>query len=174
MPTRTSDNRLLAIFSEQRPALLRYLRRRVGNAALAEDLAQQTWVQAASAPGSRIDNPRAYLFRIATNLALDHQRHVGQGIEVTAAASQLEVIADPAPSPETAALHRSELARLLRAVDRLPPRCRQVFILAKVHELTYAEIAERLGIAKNTVMVHMTRALALLDAQLDSGEDGRG
>lgn len=172
MPLHPGDNRLLALFGEQRDALLRFLNRRVGNAALAEDLAQQTWLQAASVgPAVRIDNPRAYLFRIASNLALDHQRHAGQGVEIAAAAPQIHLVPDPTPSPEASALHRSELRRLLRAVDRLPPRCREVFILAKVHELTYAEIGERLGIAKNTVMVHMTRALGLLDAELGPEEE---
>src|SRR3546814_9659108 len=106
--------------------------RRRGNAALAEDLVQETWIRAVNADTAAvIQNPRAYLFRIAANLATDHQRHVGKGIEVQAAVDQLD-IDDRAPSPEETTLYRSEVARLLKAVDNLPPRCREVFILARL------------------------------------------
>jgi len=155
---------LLATFTEQQDALMRFLRRRLGNVALAEDLTQETWLRAASTDRSAvIDNPRGYLFRIAANLALDHQRHAGLGVEVAACDSVTERIADPAPSPEAIALHRSEFDRFMRAVDELPPRCREVFLLVKVHGLKYSEVAARLGLSKNTVMVHMTNALARLD-----------
>ncbi|HKU97243.1 MAG TPA: RNA polymerase sigma factor, partial [Vineibacter sp.] len=163
--------RLLAIFTEHRAALTRFLERRLGSASLAEDLTQETWVRAATASTNGVpanDNPRGYLFRIAANLVIDHRRHTRRGIEVDAPAPLRDAIADPTPSPEVIALHRSEMARLLRAVDRLPPRCRQVFLLTKVHELSYAEVAARLGISRNTVMVHMTNALAALDAHLDA------
>ena len=155
---------LLATFTEQRDALTRFLVRRVGCTALAEDLAQETWVRAATANSAQaIGNAKSYLFRIALNLALDHKRHVGQNVEVATPDEIARLIPDPAPSPETAVLHHDELIRLLRAVDDLSPRRKEVFILAKVHGLTYGEIASTLGISKNTVMVHMTGALACLD-----------
>lgn len=144
---------------------MRFLRRRLGNAALAEDLTQETWLRAASTDrAAAIGNPRGYLFRIAANLALDHQRHVGLGVEIAADAAITDMVPDPAPSPEAVALHRHEFDRFLRAVDDLPPRCREVFLLVKVHGLKYSEVAARLGLSKNTVMVHMTNALGRLDA----------
>src|SRR3546814_2254206 len=85
--------KLSATFTEQQGALKRFLMRRLGNAALAEDLAQETWIRAVNADTAAvIQNPRAYLFRIAANLATDHQRHVGKGIEVPAAVEQLDKI----------------------------------------------------------------------------------
>ena len=57
-------------------------------------------------------------------------------------------------------LARDEVRRLEAAIDSLPPRQRQVLLLHKFEGLSYAEIAERLGISKNTVMVHMMWALA--------------
>lgn len=157
--------KLSATFTEQQDSLKRFLQRRLGNAALAEDLAQETWIRAVSAETPAIiGNPRAYLFRIAANLAIDHQRHVGRGVEVETA-EQVEV-ADRAPSPEDVALHRSEVARLLQVVDGLPPRCREVFLLAKFEDLTYAEVAARLGISRNTVIKHMVAALAAVERAL--------
>jgi len=162
--------KLLSAFTDQRNALTRFLARRLGCHALAEDLAQETWLRLASSQPAGIANPRAYLFRVASNLALDHQRHVGLGVEVEASEATMEAVSDPQPTPEATALHRSELAHLLRRLDALPPRCREVFILAKFEELSYAEIAERLGIAKNTVMVHMVKALASLERARHDGD----
>ena len=165
-----ADNRsLLSSFAEHRSALLRFLRRRLGNAALAEDLTQETWLRAANAQGAAaIDNPRGYLFSIASNLALDHQRHVGHRVELQAVAEVVEAVADHQPSPENVVLYRSEFARLLRVVDRLSPRCREVFVLGKFEGLSLDEIGERLGISRNTVVTHMVNALAAIEREMAS------
>ncbi len=161
---------LFAAFFDHQDGLKRFLLRRLGNAALAEDLTQETWLRAASATAA-VDNPKSYLFRIAANLANDHQRRARHGIELQGQDDIVPLFPDARPSPEQEAAGRSELQHLLRAVDSLSPRAREVFILAKVHELSHAEIAERLGIAKNTVMVHMANALAQLQQHLKRGED---
>ncbi|MBX3455018.1 RNA polymerase sigma factor [Ferrovibrio sp.] len=164
-------SRMLAVFAEQKASLQRFLARRLGdNAALAEDLTQEVWLRVATAEGvESIRNPKSYLFRIASNLAIDHIRHRRYGVELSGAEDYSESVADPRPSPETEALHRSELRRLLAAVDRLPPRTREVFLLAKLQDMSYLDIAQQLGIARNTVMVHMTSALALLERYLHEG-----
>lgn len=173
----TIRDALLAAFAEHQDSLKRFLARRLGNVTLAEDLAQETWLRAARIDGADdVDNPRAYLFRIAANLALDHQRHVNRGIEIEAG-PDLYDIADRSPTPEAIALHRSEFARLLRVVEGLTPRCREVFILAKFEEMTYAEVAETLGISRNTVITHMVTALAALEREMgpeDNAEKNAG
>jgi len=69
-------HRLLACFFEHRDALQCFLQRRLNDFALAEELAQETWLRAASTRNAAaIDNPRGFLFRIASNLAPDQQRH---------------------------------------------------------------------------------------------------
>jgi RNA polymerase sigma factor (sigma-70 family) len=166
---------LLQSFAEHRDALLRFLARRLDNTALAEDLTQETWLRAANrqafAPGAAIiDNPRSYLFRIAANLALDHQRHVGHRVELQESEEVAEAVADPRPSPENVVLYRSEFARLMRVVDGLSPRCREVFVLCRFEELSHAEIARRLGISRNTVVSHMVTALAALESEMGERE----
>jgi len=195
-----SRNRLLAAFAEHQQGLMRFLWRRLGNHALAQDLVQETWLRAATAslspiaatgmaasgedpdppdphrardatgsfPASRridreqIADPRRYLYRIAANLAVDHQRHANRGIEVPAEPDHVAAIADRAPSPESVVHHRRELEKLLAAIDRLSPRCREVLLLTKLQGMSYQEVAAHLGISKNTVTVHMTNALAQL------------
>jgi len=168
MPAHSIDKKLLTLFLEQRSALLLFLRRRLDNAATAEDLVQDIWVRAAAGDaGATLRNPRAYLFRIAANLATDHRRRERHR-ESLEAPEILSRVADGQPDPETILRHRQRLAGLLNAVDELPPRCREVFVNVKVHGLSYAETAARMGIAKNTVMVHMTNALAHLAAHHDA------
>ena len=66
------------------------------------------------------------------------------------------------------------LAEALRAaLTELPPRCREVLILHKFEGLSYAEIAAKLGIAKNTVTVHLAKAMRLLRRGMrEAGTDG--
>jgi RNA polymerase sigma factor, sigma-70 family len=155
---------LLSSFFEHRDALLRFLVRRLGNAALAEDLTQETWLRAAGANGAAtLGNPRGYLFRIAANLALDHQRHAAYGVEVEAPEDIAASVPDPAPSPEEATLHRAEFNRLMAVVDGLSPRCREVFVLCRFEGMTQAEVAERLGISKTTVVTHVVNALSAIE-----------
>jgi RNA polymerase sigma-70 factor (ECF subfamily) len=166
---------LLQSFAEHRDALTRFLTRRLNNPALAEDLTQETWLRAARSPGvvqgaASIGNPRSYLFRIASNLALDHQRHVGQRVELEASDEVTVAVADPQPSPENVVLYRSEFARLLRVIDSLPPRRREVFLLCKFEGLSHAEIAARLGVGRNTVVSHMVNALAAIEREMDPEE----
>lgn len=160
-------DKLLSVFTEHRDALFRFLAQRLGNSTLAEDFTQETWLRAANVDGAAvIDNPRSYLFRIASNLVLDHKRHHAHRVEIQVSDELVAVVPDNRPSPEMTALHRDELKRLMRAVDSLSPRCREAFCLVKFDGLTYEEAATRLGIARTTVVSHMVTALATLEREM--------
>ena len=165
---------LASVFVEQRPALLRFVRRRLDDHALAEDLVQETWVRASSSDLSAVGNVRAYLFRIASNLSLDHLRRNALGIEVFASEETVLQVIDPQPTPEMHVQHRDELEALLAALDTLPPRAREVFVMHRLQGLEYAQIAEKLGITRSTAMVHVARALAMLDRHLNGDEQVGG
>jgi len=105
----------------------------------------------------------AYLYRAVRNRALNQLR--GQkGI------ASLDDEDSEEPSVEPAALSAIEHAELADAVaaaiDALAPRTREVFLLSREQELTYAEIAETLGISVKTVETLMGRALRTLRATL--------
>ena len=119
------------IFSEQRPGLLRFLLQKLGNRELAEDLTQDVWVRIARG-GCTImpDNPAKYLYRIATNLAIDHLRRARHGIEVQADDARTEHVIAETVSPEDATIQRDQIERLRAVLDTLPPRSREIFMLA--------------------------------------------
>lgn len=147
-------------YAEYGEELHRHLTRKIRCGFTAADLTQEVFVKLLRSQNTTdINNPRAYLYRIASNILADHFR------SVTSRHGALhqplsDTVVDVMPGPEDALLSRDELMRLQRAIDELPERQREVIMLHKFKGLSYQEIADQLGISKNTVMVHMMRALA--------------
>lgn len=108
---------------------------------------------------------RAYLLRAVRNRALNHLRHLKVRRE---SASEVESLYD-APLGADQPIVAKELAEAVRqALQELPPRCREVFELSRVHGLRYAEIAEALEISQKTVEAQMGKALRILRERLSS------
>ena len=159
---------LLQSFATHRQALTRFLTRRLGNPALAADIAHETWLRVARNPGGApAGNPRSHLFRIASNLAIDHQR---QTHEVTewAAPEDATSGAQYRNVPSNVVLHRSEFARMARVIDGLPPPCREVLRLCRFEGLSHADIAERLAISRSTVVSRMVDAMVAVEREMDA------
>lgn len=142
----------------------------------AEDIAQESWARIAAAVArdeSRIGNFGAYLFRVARNLVVDHYRRQSTSPETNVDASELQAIADPRPSAESQLITHDELRRMDRIVAAMPARPREVFRLSRIEGLSFAEIARRLGISRQTVHEHMTRALLAIQLAADGQFDDR-
>jgi len=149
-----------SLYRQYGDEIRRYLVRRSRCADTAADLTQETFVRLLRGDDRmRIGSPRAYLYRIAANLLTDHARREGAR-PPTVGGERLDRQVDEAPDQERALLARDAERRLRRAIDEMPPRRREIFVLHKFEGMSYAEIAQRLGIAKNTVMVQMMQALA--------------
>ncbi|WP_409262215.1 RNA polymerase sigma factor [Pseudomonas putida] len=155
---------LLMTFMENREALRAYLARQFGNATVAEDLTQETWLRVAGRTlGERICNPRAYIFRIARNLGMDLRRREALGIEVQADPALVELIPDFRIDPARRAEAARDLQNLVEIIEQLPLRCREVFILCRVEGLDHQQVAERLGISKSTVVSQMVKAMQRIE-----------
>lgn len=153
--------------------LIRYFRNKLGCPEAAADLAQEAQLRLwQSARNQAIDNPRAYAFRVAANLVVDHLRRRQVQARVFDPDVEAEHPSRPedwgaVPTPERTVLDRERLEILSRAVRGLPPRCREVLVLRKFDGLDQAEIAARLGISRNMVEKHLRLALARLQQSLD-------
>lgn len=169
-----SDWSVESLFRTYAREIRRFLLRRVACAETAADLTQDAFVQFLRAePGTTVADPRAYLYRTASNLAIDHRRRQVRNPQQAATPEELAMLPDPAPSPEASLLTQEELALLRRAIGALPPRCREVFLLQRFEDLSYEAIGRRLGISKNTVMVQMYRAMTALRRQLEAHRQQR-
>ena len=105
-----------------------------------------------------------YLYRSARNRAISAFRHDRLELRWKDELSRVEPPRSAATDADASA---DDLrAALARAIEKLPDRCRQVFLLHREHHLTYSQIAETLGIAPKTVEVHMARALMSLRTSL--------
>ncbi|MBJ2142267.1 RNA polymerase sigma factor [Delftia acidovorans] len=111
--------------------------------------------KAETLPDAGIESPRALLFRVARNLCIDDARKRKTAQEWT---RQQMVVQHSAPSSETLAAQRQILNRVVQALEGLPPRRREVFILFRAHGYTRAEISEQLNITEMAVAKHMVRA----------------
>jgi RNA polymerase sigma-70 factor (ECF subfamily) len=152
---------LSTLVREHGQDLHQFLARRLGCADTAKDLLQDTFLRLLqAAPRHVLSNPRAFLFRIATNLVIDHHRRRRHREALAVCETDVTIDqADPGPSIETVVWSKQQVSLLKQAVADLPPKCRQVFLLIKFHHLSHAEVAMRLGISQSTVVKHMIKAV---------------
>lgn len=151
------------LYIEHVGELRRFLTRRLACVELAAELAHETFVRyLASAPLAEIGNPRAFLFRIAANLATDYRRlqHLTPSSFVDL--DSCDELASEAPGPERYVMARQQLECLRRAIDELPEKCREVFIRHKFEGISQKELAGELGVTVNAIEKHMVRALVYL------------
>ncbi len=142
--------------------LLCFLSQRVRCDQDAQDIVQETFIRYAQySKTNQVDNARAFLYRVAANLATDylrsHARHAYADITPEAVA---ETVIDPAPLPDQCAMSDQKLEILIQALAELPPKCRDVFIMLRLKNQTYAEVEQALGISQTMIMKYLTRALS--------------
>ena len=148
---------LVAHYDELRGSLMR----RFGSAGAASDTLHDTYVRLQrlqTVPD--LDNPRAYLFRVANNIALDRLRTARREERHLVADELAQEEASTEPSAEVVLEQKERLRLLAVAIEELPPRCREVFLLHKIDGLSHGQIAERLGISRSMVEKHVMKALA--------------
>jgi RNA polymerase sigma-70 factor (ECF subfamily) len=165
-----------AVMTAHHAEIYRYLRRVTFRSSEAEDLSQETFLRAFRAyralPADA--NVRAWLFAIATNLFRNslratkrrraaHDTVKGKGRE------------DDAAGPENEARFNEARATVETVIDGLPAKQRAAFVMRKVHELPYEEIARSLGCSPDSARAHVFQAfrkirLSLDDAHLPAAE----
>lgn len=152
---------LIANFEAHYRELLRFLARRTGDSDRAADVAQEMFLRLATASAipASVDNPRAYLYRVAGNLALDAARSELRRTGRTVAVDHANTVADPTPSPEAALLARERLAILDEALAALPDKPRRALLMSRLEGLTFAEIAAELGVSESMVAKYVAQAL---------------
>jgi RNA polymerase sigma-70 factor (ECF subfamily) len=143
-----------AVYRDVYAGLVRYLHSKIWDADRAAELAQEVFVRALTA---RPDNPRAWLFTVAANIANDETRLVLRRKKHLALLKR-EVTVEPPRVDPVVAMEREERAEAVRrALDALNERDREVLLL-KDAGLSYPEIAERTGLAVGAVGTTLCRA----------------
>ena len=131
----------------------------LGDSDLAEDIVQESYTSLWEKlqEGANVFNRKSYLYMMVRNRCLDHLRKKGIPTESLKPYDTYGIIDDDD------AQERSQTeARLWTAIDSLPEKCREVFILSKRDGLKYEEIADELGLSVNTVRNQISKALKLV------------
>jgi len=164
------DNRTLErLYFDHIAQLRAFLASRVSCIETARDLAHEAFIRIISIEvGIAIRNPRALLFRIARNLAIDYHRvqsvHRGKFVDY----GECQSIASDHPGPEETVSTKQQVERLCRAIDGLPPKCRRIFIRHKFEGRSHADIATEYGLTRSAIEKHLIRALVHLRKTLNS------
>lgn len=138
------------------PVLLRYLRRLAADQTQAEDLLQETFIQALRHKKrlDQVSSHRAWLFAVARNLCMTAHRRSRSHAAL------------PEQMAERATKEDERLATMRAAIGRLPPLQREALELRLRDELTYAEIARVLDIPLGTVRSRLHDAVRRLREEL--------
>ena len=159
---------LSQIYREHYASLVRFLYRRIGDQARAEDLAQEAFVRAIE---HRPAKPRSWLFTVAANLARDEGRRSSVRRRHLSLIKAEEDARSPEPGPEVALERRETIKRVRAALSQLAERDQEALLLWE-EGFDYDEIAETLGLSRGSIGTTLSRARARLAAAYEKLSEG--
>ena len=174
---RASPAPLGELFRQYAPEIIAHVRNRVGEGPPdADDIAQQTFAKFAGLGAQKraeIDNPRAFLYRTATNLVTDYFRSATARTNVQMGDQNVEIFVDDRDelTPEIVLLARERYAAVMEAVARLPRRQRRFFILRRIKGWSIRKIAKENGVGVGTVCRDVEMALGACRVAMEGFED---
>jgi RNA polymerase sigma factor (sigma-70 family) len=170
-----TETTVARLFEEHHVGLYHHLVRLTGDRDLAADAAQEAFVRlltspptldaAAPADGDAHRAERAWLYRVATNVALEQTRTASRRRRLLAGAPARVPMADPAPAGDELAEARERHARVEAALAALPSRDRTALLMREAG-FSHREIAAAVGTTTGSVGTVVARALARLAAAL--------
>lgn len=154
-----------------RAELVAFLQRRGQSIDDAEDLVQEAFARFHRA-GHEIGqaDSRPLLFVIAKNLLKDHWKQANRErartlrLDADQTVTAWERAPSEDPAPDRRSIARQDLAGVAEVIRSLPPRCRDAFLLHRFEDLSYRQIADRLGVSVSMVEKHLAEALRRLKA----------
>ena len=173
---RGGDRRIFtAVFTQFRPALCQYARRFVRSRSTAEDVVQDVFLRLWAKRRDLVIRTtlKAYLYTTVRNRALDelaHARVARRHYEETLREYAAIPPQDNSDAHAFVDRERAFLWKLDEIAPSLPPRGREVLVLSIEHGLTYREVGAVLGIAPDTVRLHLIRARKIVRAALTHDE----
>ncbi len=161
----TEGERLEAQLETLRTPLMRFFLRRVRDGAEAQDLTQETFVRLlATADKDRIADPKAFVFQIALNLLTDRGRQAQRRAAAPAVLVDPHLVSEVTHefgeefTPERVLIGRSDVERVVAALDQLSDRTRDIYLLFRLENMKQARIAELFGISRSTVEKEVMKA----------------
>ena len=175
------DRFMVALVEKHRQGLERFLTRKLEDPDEAADVAQEALLrlQRLQRP-QELDNPRAFLFQVASNLAVDQLRRRALQQRYLNREKDRALEGDPqepnvtAATPEQILDARQKLQHIYRAIEALPGNQRQAFLMHRNNNMSYAEIARELRVSVSSVEKYILQALKHCRAALARYYDEAG
>ncbi|WP_448140373.1 RNA polymerase sigma factor [Sphingopyxis fribergensis] len=162
---------LKQVYLAMRFDLVRYVLRRLRDVHNAEDLVSDVFLRL-----DRVTDPIAteieaqrYIYRITTNLLIDHVRVNSRRLEILE--TNMVLIEDEGPSFERGVMAQDDLAVIHEAFDDLPDKARDIIYYSRVAGMTHEQIAARMGISRSLIEKYIIRAMRHFRERLRETED---
>lgn len=167
MDQQTTEQIFLKLYDDFGEPLFRHCYFRVSSREIAEDITQESFMRVWNylAAGNVIDKPKAFLYRVAGNLIVDHYRRKKE--------TSLDALAedgyDPAGEDANTILNYVSGQQALRLLEKLDPQYREILTLRYVNDLSLSEIADIAGQSENAVSVRIHRGIEKLKILFQHG-----
>ena len=156
----SSQSTVFKVFEEQQMPLKAFISRLIRKPQDIDDIAQETFVRAFLAEQKgRIQHPKAYIYRIARNLAFEILTKKSTKLTSYIEDSCNNALLQSTEDIEGTAIVMEKFDRVKVAIAQMPPQCQRVFIMHKVYGFKYKEISQQLGISVSTVEKHIMTGL---------------
>ena len=170
MPANAS--RFTEIVTRERSRLGKFIRSQVWDAAEAEDILQDVWLEFYAATDA-IEQAGAWLFRVAKNRIIDRARRKKEdplpAPDDEDGRSWLEEnLPDPAAGPDAAYARSVLLGSIQAALQTLPPEQRDVFVAHEIEGLSFADMSAQWRVPQNTLLARKRYAVLALRARLQA------
>jgi len=175
------DRAIAATVQRERGRLLAFIRRRIADAAEAEDVLQETLYELVLAYRMMqpVGQAGAWLARVARNRIVDRfRRKRPEALQQPAALDEEEGargLEDLLPAadagPETAVIREILLVEIETALAELPPEQREVFVAQELNGVSFRELSERSGVSINTLLSRKRYAVQFLRERLQAAWD---
>ena len=164
-----NPNAVAGLFVRDRSSLKGFLQRKLGGTDDAEDILQDAYVRLLSSDTDEtgLRSPKSFLFTVALNLAIDSIRkrqrerkviNLLVGPAKMHGTEEFDIASNERPT-ELQVEDQMRLGRVLDSLRDVSENCRRAFILHKFMDMSYAEVAESLGVTVSMVEKHLSRAL---------------
>lgn len=160
------------LYARHRDEIVRFLRRNFGAGPPdPDDVVQQAFERyaIASAHTGDVQNPRAFLFRTARNLAIDERRRLTVRSDFVASISHIADASDDLDA-ERVLTARQRWAAIERAIEGLDARSQEMLLMNRIQGLSCAEIARRMGCSPTLVKAKIAKALLACHRSLGDDE----
>jgi len=155
---------LLALHRDE---LLRFIKQRIDCPETALDILHDCFMRFSNyLERHQVQNPRAFLYKMAANQTIDHIRQQRRADDRRIEFEAWPELIDPAPSPEDTIAARQRMAMLERVIAEMPEKNRQIFVMRHIQHLSFTEISQVTGLAYNSIFKYLNEALSFCQKRM--------